>query len=113
MAADDPKFGVKRYAGVFIDEVSTKEKVKIAERMNRVGVTKRVYPYDPTTDVTIKGGGEPPLALGYVANPSVLGLVGGVFIVKERGYVDKNDGFDEFDISATHYPSAELGQLAA
>lgn len=113
MAADDPKFGVKRFSGVFIDEVTTKEKTKVAERANRVGVTKRVIPYDPQTDVTIKGGGEPPLALGYVSSPGVTGLTGGVFIVKERNYSNKNEGFDDFEISATHYPDAELGQVAA
>lgn len=113
MAADDPRFGIRRYAGVFIDEVSTKEKVKVAERTNRVGVTKRVIPFDPITDVTIKGGGTPPLALGYIANPAVAGIAGGIFIVKERTTTDKSEGFDEFEISATHYPNAELGQVAA
>lgn len=113
MPADDPKFGVKRFPGVFVDEVTTKEKIKVAERANRVGVTKRVIPYDPITDITIKGGGEPPLALGYVASSNVTGINGGVVIVKERSYSDKNEGFDDYEISATHYPSAELGQVAA
>ncbi|MEQ1862326.1 MAG: hypothetical protein ABMA13_20600 [Chthoniobacteraceae bacterium] len=104
---------MKRFPGVFIDEVQTKEKIKVAERANRVGVTKRVFPYDPMTDVSIKGGGEPPLALGYVASPNVTGLTGGVFIVKERTATDKNEGFDDFEMSATHYPDGEIGTVAA
>ena len=99
MAADDPKFGVKRFSGVFIDEVTTKEKTKVAERANRVGVTKRVIPYDPQTDVTIKGGGEPPLALGYVSSPGVTGLTGGVFIVNDRLDVARAVGAVLFDVS--------------
>lgn len=113
MAADDPKFGIKSFAGVFIDEVSKKSKVKVAERANRSGTTKRVIPYDTTTDVTIKGGGTSPLALGYVASPNVSGISGGVFIVKEKNETEGNEKFDEFECSCTHWPEAELGQVAA
>jgi len=109
MAADDPKFGINRFPGTFIDEVQVKEKTNVAERKDRLGVTKRVYPFDPMAEVSVKGGGEPALALGVVASPGVTGITGGVFIVKERTHTQKGDGFDEFDLSATHYPNAALG----
>lgn len=113
MPADDPLFAISRFDGEFIDEVQVKDKLNVAERKNRVGVTKRVHPHDPTTDISIKGGGIPPLALGSVAANSVEGIGnGGVLIVKERTHTQKNDGFDEFDLSAIHYPEAELGEVA-
>jgi hypothetical protein len=110
---DTLKFGIARHAEEFVDQLKTKETVQVAERKNRVGITKKVYPHDPKTEVTMTGGGNPPLALGAVTAHGVSGIAAGVFIVTERETTDNNDDFNEFSISATHYPAAELGEAAA
>lgn len=109
---DTLHFGISRVPGEFIDEVSVKESLTVAERKNRVGVTKKVYPHDPKAEVSIKGGGTPILALGVVAEHGVDGLEGGVFVVKERENSEGNEKFNEFNLGATHYPEAELGVAA-
>lgn len=114
MPANDPLFAISRFPGEFIDEVQVKDKIDVAERKNRVGVTKRVHPHNAMTDVSIKGGGIPPLALGVIAQHGVAGLAsGGVFLVKERTHTQKNEGFDDFDLNASHWPEAEVGAPAS
>ena len=110
--SDTLKFGIGRYPGEFIDEFKTKGTIEVAERANRVGEIKKVYPHKRKTDVSISGGGVCPLALGAVANHGITGLNGGVFIVKEVEDTDKNTDFNEFSANATHYPNAELGEAA-
>lgn len=109
---DTLKFGIGRYGGEFVDEFKTKKTVDVAERKNRVGEIKKVYPHNTKTDVTISGGGVCPLALGVVADHGITGLDGGVFIVKEVEDTDKNTEFNEFSANATHYPNAEVGEAA-
>jgi hypothetical protein len=112
--SDTLKFGVQSVnetkAGGFIDEYSAKEQVEVAERKDLRGITKKVYPHNPTTDLTIKGGGEP-IASAGVATADALGLAieGGVIVVKESETSEKNTDFNEFSISAKHYPEGELG----
>lgn len=112
--SDTLNFGISRIPGEFVDEVSVKEGLTVAERKNRVGTTTKVYPHDPKSEVTIKGGGTPILALGVVADGGgVTGLTGGVFVVKERESSEKNEGFNEFSLGATHYPNATLGTASS
>ena len=65
------------------------------------------------SEISIKGGGAPIMALGAVAAHGVTGLAGGVFICKERENSEGNEKFNEFSIGATHYPNAELGSVGA
>lgn len=111
--SDTIYFGISRFDGEFIDEVMFKEKVETATRRNRVGETARVYTYDQTNDFSIKGGGEPPLALGVVASSGITGMgTDGVIVVKERTVTDKSTDFNEFEITGTQYPNATEGEAA-
>lgn len=110
---DELNFGIARHAGEFVDEVKTKTTTDVAERRNRVGTIKKVFPHNTTTDISISGGGTPPLAVGAVADHGISGITGGVVVVKEAEHTDKNTDFDEFSISAKHYPEATLGTAAA
>lgn len=114
MAADNPILGISRMAGEYIHKLTTKGRVSTPEAKNRVGVVKKVFVIpDEITDVTLNGLGEPPMALGVLADPAITGLSGGLFVVKERTHTDNNENADEFELSATHYPNATEGEIAA
>jgi len=93
--------------GDFTDELKLSKQTEIIERKSSAGITVKVKDINPTTDISIKGGGAPAIALGS-GGVAVSALTGGVIMVSKHEHTEKNAEFDDYDASAKHYPSGAL-----
>lgn len=93
--------------GDFTDELKLSKQTEIIERKSSAGVITKVKDINPTTDISIKGGGAPSVTLGS-GGVAVAALTGGVIMVNKHEHTEKNSEFDDFDASAKHYPSGAV-----
>lgn len=94
--------------GDFLDEFKISQEVEISERRGTDGTFRKVKDFNPTSDFSYKGGGNPAIALG-VGSLTITGLSGGVKMVKKYDHTEKNTEFDDFEASGKHYPNATAG----
>mgnify|MGYP000022261876 CR=1 FL=1 len=106
MPATAVRFGINRHAGSLIEEVSTEEKIEVAKLRGSKGATRWVKPYDPMTSGTVKGHGETDVAVG-IGESGVSGITGGVTIITNFKFNEKNTEADGWEYSFEHYPDAE------
>jgi len=93
--------------GEFTDELKISKQTEIIERKNSAGITTKVKDLNPTTDISIKGGGAPAIALGS-GGVAVTAVTGGVIMVSKYEHTEKNSEFDDYDASAKHFPSGSV-----
>jgi hypothetical protein len=93
--------------GDYLDEFSTEGKTDVSERRGTDGAIAKVKDYNPTSEISVKGGGNPAIAVG-VGSLSITSLSGGAQMIKSSKHTEKNTDFDDFDLSGTHYPSASV-----
>lgn len=92
--------------GDFTDELKLSKQNEVIERKSSAGIITKVKAINPTTEISIKGGGSPAIALGS-GGVAVTELAGGVVMVSKFEHTEKNSDFDDFDATAKHYPSGE------
>jgi hypothetical protein len=98
--------GIEVYAdGDYLDEVKVGRNIEHSKRRGTNGVFKKSKTFNPTNDISIKGGGSSGLALG-VATLNVTGLGGGIKVVTKDENTQHNSEFDDFDASVEHLPGA-------
>ena len=93
--------------GDFTDEFKLSKGIEVIERKNSTGVTSVVKAINPTTEISIKGGGAPAITLGS-AGIAVTALSGGALVVSKFEHTEKNSEFDDFDAAAKHFPSGAV-----
>lgn len=102
-------FGIFSYTdGDYLDEVDVDFNTEVAERRGTSGDIKKVKDFNPTNDLTVKGGGQPAISVG-VATLAVTGLTGGVKMCSKFGHTEKSNDFDDFNLTAKHYPGGSAG----
>ena len=93
--------------GDFTDELKLSKQTDVIERKSSAGIITQVKALNPTTEVSVKGGGAPAISLGS-AGLAVTELSGGALMVSKFEHTEKNSEFDDFDASAKHYPSGAV-----
>lgn len=93
--------------GDFTDELKLSKQTDVIERKSSAGITTTVKALNPTTEISLKGGGAPAITLGS-AGLTVSALTGGALMVSKFEHTEKNSEFDDFDASAKHYPSGAV-----
>jgi len=93
--------------GDFTDELKISHQNDVIERKSSAGITTTVKAINPTSEISIKGGGAPEITLGS-AGVAVTALTGGVIMVNKFEHTEKNSEFDDFDASGKHYPSGAV-----
>ena len=92
-------------SGDYLDEVKVSAATEVSERRGTTGDIKKVKDFNPTNEVSIKGGGSSGLSVG-VATLSVTGLTGGAMMLTKDEHTQKNSDFDDFQSDVKHYPNA-------
>lgn len=98
--------GIEVFAdGDYLDEVKVSRSVEHTKRRGTNGAFKKSKTFNPTADISIKGGGSSGLALG-VGSLSIIGISGGIKVVTKDDNTQHNSEFDDFDASVEHLPGA-------
>lgn len=91
--------------GDYLDEVSLEKQEELSERRGTDGTVKKAKSFNPTNDISIKGGGSSGLTIG-LATVAVTGATGGVKYVRKDKFTEKNVDFNEHDAEVRHLPGA-------
>lgn len=92
----------------YLDEISADFNAEIAERRGTNGDIKKVKSFNLTNDFSMKGGGNPAIAVG-VGSITYTGLTGGVKMIPKYTHTEKNTDFDDFACTGKHYPNGSAG----
>lgn len=92
----------------YLDEISLKNNTDVAERRGTNGDVKKVKAYNATNDISLKGGGNPAIAVG-IGTLAYTGASGGVKLIQSYEHTEKNTDFDDYTVAAKHYPNGAAG----
>ena len=104
------KIGVQSVTGEFIESVESTKQMDSKMIMSSEGGFGAAKNFDPTYEFTVKGRGSTSVEAGdtSAANyiPDYLST-SGVTVITSVKISEKNDDYNEFEISGTIYPNAE------
>ena len=92
--------------GDFCDEFKVSHKTEVSTRRGKTAVITLVKNFNPTNEFSFKGGGDPAVAVGSSGGVTFSEVTGGVMMVEKYDHTGKNNDFDEYESSGTHYPGA-------
>lgn len=102
--------GIQTVDLALVEKVDRERKVEVKSIMASNGGFGAAEAFDPTHEFTIAGRGDVPavLALGVLdsADLPISDLTGGVTIVHRLSEGQKNDDFQTWEATGTHYPGA-------
>jgi hypothetical protein len=104
------QIGVQSVSAELIESVETTKQMESKMIMSTEGGFGAAKTFDPTYDFTVKGRGTTTVDAG---DTSAAGFIpdhiptGGVTVITSVKANEKNDDFNEFEISGTVYPSAD------
>jgi hypothetical protein len=105
MPASDVIFGVALSSLALIDSVDVEDLTETKVLKGSNGVDARVHTFNPTTKGSVKGHGTTTVAVG-IGDPGVEGVSGGVTVIPNFKYTEKNDDFSAWEYNFENYPSA-------
>lgn len=104
------QIGVQSVSAELIESVETTKQMESKMIMSTEGGFGAAKTFDPTYDFTVKGRGTTTVDAG---DTSAAGFIpdyiptNGVTVINSVKTSEKNDDFNEFEISGTVYPSAD------
>ena len=107
MAVNFNKIGVQSVTAELIESVETTKSLDTKMIMSSEGGFGAGKGFDPKFEFTIKGRGTTSLDAG--GGPTMIpeGITGGITVITSVKVSEKNDDFNEFEISGVNYPQAQ------
>ena len=107
MAVNFNKIGVQSVTAELIESVETTKSLDTKIIMSSEGGFGAGKGFDPKFEFTIKGRGTTTMDAG--GNPTMIpeGITGGITVITSVKVSEKNDDFNEFEISGVNYPQAQ------
>lgn len=101
------KIGVQSVNAELIESVETTKSLDTKMIMSSEGGFGAGKGFDPKFEFTIKGRGATTQEAGAAATMTPDGITGGQTIITSVKLTEKNDDFNEFEISGVNYPQAQ------
>jgi hypothetical protein len=105
--ATDVHIGITLHSGALIQEVEVTSQIEPKILKDSQGVDARIKPINPTKQFSVKGHGSLTASVGS-GSSQLSNVAGGVTIIREVKYTEKNDDFDGWSYSGSNHPSAQL-----
>ena len=107
MAVNFNKIGVQSVTAELIESVETTKSLDTKMIMSSEGGFGAGKGFDPKFEFTIKGRGTTTMDAG--GSPTMIpeGITGGITVITSVKLSEKNDDFNEFEISGVNYPQAQ------
>lgn len=106
MAVTFNAIGVQSVTAELIESVETTKSLDTKMIMESKGGFGAAKGFDPKFEFTIKGRGTTTQEPGASAALIPEGISGGITVITSVKLSEKNDDFNEFEISGVNYPSA-------
>jgi hypothetical protein len=108
MAVTFSKIGVQSVSAELIESVETTKSLDTKMIMSSEGGFGAGKGFDPKFEFSVKGRGAATVdAGGAVGAYLPEGITGGVTVITSVKLSEKNDDFNEFEISGVNYPQAQ------
>ena len=101
------KIGVQSVTAELIESVETTKSLDTKMIMSSEGGFGAGKGFDPKFEFTIKGRGTTTMDAGGAAAMIPEGITGGITVITSVKVSEKNDDFNEFEISGVNYPQAQ------
>ena len=101
------KIGVQSVTAELIESVETTKSLDTKMIMSSEGGFGAGKGFDPKFEFTIKGRGTTSTDAGGTAAMIPEGITGGITVITSVKLSEKNDDFNEFEISGVNYPQAQ------
>lgn len=107
MAVNFNKIGVQSVSAELIESVETTKSLDTKMIMSSEGGFGAGKGFDPKFEFTIKGRGTTTMDAGGTTTMIPEGITGGITVITSVKVSEKNDDFNEFEISGVNYPQAQ------
>ena len=105
MPAGPSNIGITQATGTLLESVEWERKLEEKVIKDLSGGFGQGQAFDPLIEFSVKGRGDTAMAVGVGAS-GIAAITGGTTLILKVKRSQKNDDFNSFEYSGTHYPNA-------